>query len=274
MRILAIISGEYGLRHAENLRAQGPAGWAVETWQAPSLLPPVIDYPEDYLPASLLPADLVVSFAEHKGVAELLPEIARLCGAQAVIAPVDSEAWLPRGLARQLRGWLEKAGIACATPKPLCSLTETGYQITRREKGTVDHPLIAEFACHFGRPAFDIAVDPGTRQITAVQVRRDAVCGCARYVAERLVGVSADDAEQQAGMLHHHYPCLASMGIDADYGDTLMHVSGNILRDEVGEQVRPFKQVQYLVPGIRHPDPEDGDVLPEGPVASEQAGGE
>jgi thymidylate synthase len=166
MNILAIISGEYGIRHAENLRANGPKGWKVETWQAPSLLPPVIDYPEDYLPASLPPADLLVSFAEHKGVAELLPEIAQLCGAQAVIAPVDSEAWLPRGLARQLHGWLERAGIACATPKPLCSLTETEYQVTRREKGTVDHPLIAEFARYFGRPAFDITLDPVTRRVT------------------------------------------------------------------------------------------------------------
>jgi hypothetical protein len=251
MRILAVISGEYGLRHAGNLRANGPAGWSVETWQAPGILPPVIDYPEDYLPASLPPAELLISFAEHKGVAELLPEIAQLCGARAVIAPVDSEAWLPRGLARQLRGWLEKLGIACATPKPLCSLTESDYQVTRREKAPVTHPLIAEFARSFGRPSFAVAVDPLSRRITSVQVNRDAVCGCARYVAERLVGVLADDAEGETGMLHHHFPCLASMGIDADFGDTLMHVSGNIMRDEVGGQVKPYKKVQYILPGQR-----------------------
>jgi hypothetical protein len=72
-----------------------------------------------------------------------------------------------------------------------------------------------------------------------------------------LAGISADEAEQEAGMLHHHFPCLASMGIDSDYGDTLMHVSGNILRDEVGEQVRPFKQIDYLRPGTRSDDPGD-----------------
>ena len=27
----------------------------------------------------------------------------------------------------------------------------------------------------------------------------------------RLVGVSVDEVEFQAGMLHHHYPCLAEM---------------------------------------------------------------
>jgi hypothetical protein len=65
------------------------------------------------------------------------------------------------------------------------------------------------------------------------------------------VGVSADEAEQTAGMLHHHYPCLASMGIDIDYSDTLLHISGNIMRDSVAEEVKAYKPVQYLTPGFR-----------------------
>jgi hypothetical protein len=257
MRILAIISGEYGTRHIENIRAHGPQNWIIEIWDAPTTFPLVIDYPEDYLPETMPPADLILSFAEHKGVAELLPEIAQLTGARSVIAPVDNEAWLPRGLARQLRGWLERQQVACVTPKPLCSLTETHYDLSGPASGAgsqrvaYQDPLIAEFARHFGRPSFDIQIDPQTRLITSAAVRRDAVCGCGRYVAERLVGVSVDHAEQEAGMLHHHYPCLASMGIDSDYGDTLMHVSGNILRDEVAAQVKPFKRVAYIAPGSR-----------------------
>jgi hypothetical protein len=251
MRILAIISGEYGTRHVANVRAHGPATWSLETWQAPAVLPPVIDYPEDYIPASFAPAELLLSFAEHRGVAELIPEIAALCGARAVLAPVDNENWLPRGLARQLRGWLKDMGVFCATPKPLCSLTETEYLVTRRERVRYDDPFVAEFARYFGRPELRITVDPDSRLITAVDVQRDAVCGCARYVAERLVGVSADDAEQESGLLHHHFPCLASMGIDPDFSDTLMHVSGNILRDNVAAQVKPFKRIQYVRPGTK-----------------------
>jgi hypothetical protein len=251
MRILAIISGEYGTRHVANVRAHGPATWSLETWQAPAVLPPVIDYPEDYIPAAFAPAELLLSFAEHRGVAELIPEIAALCGARAVLAPVDNENWLPRGLARQLRGWLKDMGVFCATPKPLCSLTETEYLVTRRERVRYDDPFVAEFARYFGRPELRITVDPDSRLITAVDVQRDAVCGCARYVAERLVGVSADDAEQESGLLHHHFPCLASMGIDPDFSDTLMHVSGNILRDNVAAQVKPFKRIQYVRPGTK-----------------------
>ncbi|MDY7080097.1 MAG: DUF166 family protein [Chloroflexota bacterium] len=250
MRILAIITGEYGQRHVDNVRAHGPAGWQVKVWQAPAILPPVIDYPEDYLPSSLPLADLLLAFGEHKGVAELIPEIAKMSGAKAVIAPVDREEWLPRGLARQLRGWLADMEVACVTPKPLCSLTETHYNV-RRHRVEYQYPLIAEFARHFGQPTFDITVNPNTRVITAAEVTRDAVCGCGRHVAQGLVGVSADDAEQEAGLLHHHYPCLAGMGVDPDFNDTLMHVSGNILKDQVGEQVKPFKQVRYIVPGQR-----------------------
>jgi hypothetical protein len=250
MRILAIITGEYGQRHVDNIREHGPSDWQVEVWQAPAMLPPIIDYPEDYLPDSLPAVDLLLAFGEHKGVAELVPEAAKMVKARAVIAPVDREEWLPRGLARQLRGWLADMGVACVTPKPLCSLTETHYNV-HRHRVEYDDPLIAEFARYFGRPELQVAVDPNTRVITDVEVMRDAVCGCARFVAQGLVGISADDAEEKAGLLHHHYPCLAGMVKDPDFNDTLMHVSGNILKDRVGEQVKPYKEIAYITPGRR-----------------------
>lgn len=251
MRILAIISGEYGRRHVANLRAHGPDHWHIEVWQAPAAFPLMIDYPEDHLPDDLPPADLILSFGEHKAIAELLPEAAKMTGAKAVLAPVDNENWLPRGLARQLRGWLDDIGVNCATPKPLCTLTETHYGTKRREWVKYDDPRIAEFARYFGKPTLDLTIDPETNTITAAQVERDAVCGCARYVAEHLAGTHVEDAEQEAGLLHHHYPCLASMGIDPDYGDTLMHISGNLLKDNVGEQVKPHKETRYFTPGKR-----------------------
>jgi len=251
MRILAVISGEYGRRHVDNVLAHGPAEWEVNVWRAPKVLPPVVDYPEDHLPDTLPAADLILSFAEHKGVAELLPDIAQMTGARAVIAAVDNEAWLPRGLARQLRGWLRDAGVACATPKPLCSLTDTHYDQARRQRDEHGSALIASFARYFGRPELSLTVDQRTRQITAAEVVRDAVCGCARHVAQGLIGVSVDEAEGKAGLLHHHYPCLASMGIDPAYGDTLMHISGNLLKENVTAQVKPFRPVRYFVPDER-----------------------
>jgi hypothetical protein len=250
MRILAIITGEYGQRHVDNIRRNAPHDWEIEVWRAPPTYPPIIDYPEDHLPQSLPEADLLLAFGEHRGVAELVPEIVRRTSARAVIAPVDREEWLPRGLARQLRRWLAEMGVACVTPKPLCSLTETEYNV-KRHRVEYNDPLIAKFARHFGRPEFRITVDAETRDIAEIRVARDAVCGCARYVAQELLGVPVDDAERLAGLLHHHYPCLASMGKDSDFNDTIMHVSGNIMKAEVKEQVKDHIEVRYIQPGKR-----------------------
>ncbi|MFO8035888.1 MAG: DUF166 family protein [Anaerolineales bacterium] len=250
MKILAIISGEYGKRHVENIQTRGPQDWKVETWQAPTILPPIIDYPEDHLPESLPPADLILSFAEHKGVAELLPEVVKMTGAKSVLVAVDDESWLPRGLDRQLRGWLEGLDATCVTPKPLCSLTEDEYGVTRHETKVYQDPHIQAFAQHFGRPELKLHIDPEKKTITEAEVVRDTVCGCAHHVAEGLIGVSADKAEEKAGLLHHHYPCLASMKKLPHFDhDTLMHTSGQILKNNVAEQVKPYKKVRYFKPG-------------------------
>ncbi len=250
MRILAIISGDYGQRHVDNIRAHAPEHWSIEVWQAPTALPLIVDYPEDFIPDTLPQADLLLAFHEHKGVAELITEVAEMTGVKAVIAAVDNLAWLPTGLANQLHGWLERIGVVSVFPKPLCSLTETHYNV-RRYRKAYEQPLISEFARYFGQPDFKLTVDADSRDITEAEVVRDACCGCARYVADKLVGMSADEAELQAGLAHHHFPCLASMVKDPDFNDTLMHVSGHLLKDNVGEQVKPFKQVQVIQPSGR-----------------------
>ena len=251
MRILVITTkGEYGQRHLANIQQHKPAGWTIRTWQAGDRYPLIIDYPEDHLPKSFAQEDLILSFAENKSVAELLPDIAQMTGAKGVIVSVDNENWLPRGLARQLSGWLEQIGVACATPKPLCSLTQSDYKITRKERQTYDCPQISEFARYFGQPRLEIDVDPESAIIKSAQVEVDAVCGCARYVAAGIIGLSVDDVEEKAGLLHHHFPCLASMVKLNDYNhDTLMHESAHLLVDNIREQIKPFKQTRYFKPG-------------------------
>src|SRR4030067_44521 len=165
MRILSITNSDYGSRHVTNITQFAPSDWSITQWRAPVFFPLVIDYPEEFLPKEFPAAELILSFAEHKSVAELIPDIAKMTGAKAVIAAVDNENCLPRGLARQLRGWLEKMDVSIATPKPLCSLTETDYWVTRRQRLEHHSPLIAEFVRYFGKPEFSIRVDPLTRKI-------------------------------------------------------------------------------------------------------------
>lgn len=238
MQILALVSGEFGLRNVRNIRANAPKDWEINTWQAPPALPPMIDYPEDHLPDSLPQADLILSFAELKGVAELLPEIARLSGAKAVIVAVNNETWLPLGLGRQLRGWLEDMDVVCATPRPLCSLTEHDCGVTRQDRIKFDSPEIAAFARYFGKPDLDLKVDKETNKILSAEVIRDAVCGNTRHVANQIIGLSTDDVLAKASLLHKHYPCLTTMTKLDDFDhETLMHESGNQLTENIAQQI-------------------------------------
>ncbi|GAB4558173.1 MAG: DUF166 domain-containing protein [Anaerolineae bacterium] len=257
MRILALVQGVYGRRIVDNIQRRAP-DWPVTTWEVPPIaLDEAMDAPEDYIPGTLQPADLILSLGQMPSVAVLLPELAEATGARAVIAPIDREEWLPSGLAQQVARWLADAGVIGVFPKPFCSLTPSTYNV-RKHTRTYEDPLIAAFAERFGQPQLEITVDPDAGTIASVAVIRDSPCGCAAYVAERLVGIHVDEAEERAGMLHHHYPCLASMGIDPDFNDTLMHVSGDLLRDHVGDQVAPYRTAPiYLRPQGRVED--EGD---------------
>ena len=65
-----------------------------------------------------------------------------------------------------------------------------------------------------------------------------------------LIGLTANEAEEKAGLLHHHFPCLASMQKLPHFDhDTLMHVSGQVLKNNVGSQVKPYKEVKSFKPG-------------------------
>ncbi|HEY4691441.1 MAG TPA: DUF166 family protein [Anaerolineae bacterium] len=235
-RVLAVTQSQWGERIARNIQQTHPAGWEVHHWPAPRALPLVVDDPGEFLPPVLPRVDLVLALGDTAGVPQLIPDIVKLSGARAVIAPIDRNESLPPGLVEQLRRWLADLHVAVVFPKPFCSLTETTYNYPPIVVTYAD-PLIGEFAAHYGMPRFRVSVHFDGR-IGEARVERDAACGCARAVALGLAGCPVDEAEYQAGMLHHHFPCLASMNQDADYADTLMHVSGRIVREAVNEQVK------------------------------------
>jgi hypothetical protein len=245
-RVLIVTQGLWGQRIADNVGSFHPGNWVVNRWAAAPALPLIVDYPEDYIPPQLPAADLVLALGETAAVAQLIPDICRLAGARAVIAPIDRNESLPPGLVKQLRGWLSEMGVDVVFPKPFCSLTETTVNAPPLTE-SYDNPLIRRFARSFGRPRFTASVD-SDRKISVALVERHAACGCARHVAHGLAGCPVADAEFQAGMLHHHYPCLASMNQDLDYQDTLMHISGNLVREAVRAEIEDYLDVTYLRP--------------------------
>jgi hypothetical protein len=244
-RLLAVTQGQWGERIAENINKHAPSDWQVETWSAPRVLPLVIDEPEVFLPPALPQADLVLALGDTAGLAQLIPDIVRRAQARAVIAPIDRNTSLPAGLAGQLKQWLDDMGVASVFPRPFCSLGEQTYNHKPLVKPYQDE-LIRRFSAHFGRPRFKAAISEG--RIQSLEVLRDAACGCARHVAQALVGTSVDEALEKAGLLHHHYPCLASMSKDIDYNDTLMHVSGNQLKEALKAEIKDHLKHTYIRP--------------------------
>lgn len=230
LRLFVLYQGHYGERILEHVRRFAPTSWSIEAWRAPSDLPPIVDAPLTFLPLDLPDADIVLSLGQVAGVAQLVPGVVHLTGACSAIVPADNAAWLPDGLALQLRSELTEAGVTAVFPKPFCSLTQESYNV-RAHRMSYDDPWVAEFARHFGRPVFRLVCDGG--RITDVEVKRDTACGSARAVARELIGAKLEGAIQQAGLLHHHSPCSAAMRVDPGLGEPLIQVAGDLMREAV-----------------------------------------
>jgi len=226
MKLLAIVQGNYGRRMVEAWQRHGPGQWEIETLEVTPSLPTMMEDPAEFLPDNIPKADLVISLGEHPGVAELLPAIVKAAGARAVIAPVDNRAWLPPGLAKQVERVFQKMGVDVVFPVTFCAL----------KKGDAQDPLIQEFARLFGDPEIEIVVEAD--RVKEVRVIRSAPCGSTYFVAEALKGTKVADAEEKSGILHHNYPCLATMNVDWQFHDTLMHRAGYFTKQAVNRALK------------------------------------
>jgi hypothetical protein len=230
LRTFILYQGRYGERILHHIRRFAPTSWSVEAWRAPSDLPPVVDAPLTFLPLDLPDVHLVLSVGQMPSVAQLVPSVVERTGARSAIVPADNAAWLPDGLACQLRSELSKTGVTAVFPKPFCSLTEDSYNV-REHRVSYEDPWIAEFAHWFGRPILCMGCEGG--KIVDIDVKRDTACGSARAVARELIGEDTEEAVQRAGLLHHHSPCSAAMRVDPNLGEPLIQVAGELMRQAV-----------------------------------------
>jgi hypothetical protein len=233
MDILILYQGIYGQRIADNLKLRAPDNWQVKMLELPKTLPVIVDEPGEFLPENFPSADLVLHLAETSQAAQLLPGVARLSGARAVIAPIDNHVWIPPGLRRQLRHELAALGAAAVFPEPFCSFTEDLFD-AQNVLQTEQQYLLMAFARQFGRPRLQVITD-ANETIIEVVVERGAPCGSSQYAAERLRGMSASEAVPKGGLICLHYPCLASMQPTKpkDGVENLMHLSGVIFNEEL-----------------------------------------
>ena len=222
--VLTMKDDVYGRRIIENICKRGFAHWIhwVHEFEPPPA--DLLDNPEKYLPKNMPECDLILSLGLPSDLQYTLPIIAKKTKAKAVIAPIDNPNWIRPGLRGQIQRELAEVGVASAFPKPFCSLEETG------------NLHIDTFTEHFGRPRLEIETSRGV--ISGVQVKRGAPCGSTWFIAERLIGLetSQQRVRGEVAKAHHAYPCLASMIIDPELGDTILHKSQYIIREAVGDK--------------------------------------
>ena len=215
-------SCKYGVyTYVRNIRA------AIEL-PSPSELPAFIDKPEKYMPKSMPKADLCVASGLHKDLLLELPHYIEKFGVKGLIVPIEDFNEVPSGLRKQVEERCSELELESAFPKPFCSLEHAENK-----------PLISRFVAELGvgRPELEVltAKMGKSEVIESAIVRRSAPCGSTWYVARKLRGVETNreilyDAIAKA---HHSYPCTATMNVDPEVKEPILHIGGYIIREAV-----------------------------------------
>lgn len=199
----------------------------VGVLKLPAALRYYVDDPEKYLPPRLPAHDVLIGVNVHQDILMALPPLAKKSGAKALIVPVEDPDWLDGGTRSRMRKLCQKLALESAFPKPFCSLEEDA-----------SHPYINEFIRHFriGKPKLRLTIREGV--IRAAKVLRSAPCGNTYYVAYNLRGAKADNKiNEVVAKYWHSYPCVASMKMDYELRDTILHKGGFNHYDAVHEAI-------------------------------------
>lgn len=185
------------------------------------------------MPKNIPKADLCITSGLHKDLLLELPHYIQRVGIKGLIVPIEDFVEVPSGLRKQMEESCQDLGLEYAFPKPFCSL-----------EPTEDKHVISRFVNELkvGRPVLEIhTANRGKHKvIESTIVRRSAPCGSSWYVAKKLVGVETRrellyDAVAKA---HHSYPCTATMSVDPEAKEPILHIGGYIIREEVEKALK------------------------------------
>jgi hypothetical protein len=105
---------------------------------------------------------------------------------------------------------------------PFCSLVPRQGQ----------HALIRAFAERYGRPEVACVIEDG--HVASCAAVRETPCGNTCYIVSHLPGTPVEKAVEQAGLLHHYYPCWGGMSVDPVQGThTLLHIAATMAQKSV-----------------------------------------
>jgi len=195
------------------------------TDRTPENLPPIVEDPERYLPDDPPKCDVLMAIGVKADLLYSLPTLVERTGARGVLVPIEERAWCPPSVQKELETRLGEMGVSHAFPKPFCALEEGA--------GKVIDEFIARYAV--GKPRLRVEL-VGDR-VSHAEVIRSAPCGSTWYVAQQIRWQSLSRLEDVVAKAHHSYPCTASMVVDRDSKEPILHIAGYSIRDAVKEAV-------------------------------------
>lgn len=193
----------------------------VSVYEFPENLPEYIEDISEYVPKNLPKCDLLILTGLFGDINLVSCPVAKDTGAKSVIIESHHPKQLPSGIRSEILQNLPDVKIVF--PKPFCSLKP------------VNDTYIDEFTEYFGAPEIEIT---GEKNIKSVIVKRNAPCGSTKYIAENLTGYDLTEAELESGNKLHNYPCLASMDVDSEIGDTILHLAGYKIKEAVKKSLQ------------------------------------
>lgn len=204
-------------------------GAAVTAYQLPADVPLMLEEEEAaiFLPTDAAHASVVIAIQLPSA---LLAEVPFMMGkgvARALLVPREAPSWVRPGLMNQVTRSCARFGIENAFPKPFCAL----------EPMT---PLITQFCDEYmlGKPHISLESRDGL--IDRATCLTSSACGLTSWVAEQLVGQPCNETlVRTVAELLHLRPCLASMAMDDEEGDTIMHHSIALMEQAARDALEP-----------------------------------
>ncbi len=208
----------------------------------PSELPPLIDEPEKFMPKTIPKADLCVASGLHKDLLLEVPIYLQRVGIRGLIVPIEDFSEVPSGLKKQVEETCQELGLESSFPKPFCSL-----------EPAKDKPIVSRFVTELkvGRPLLEISTAKKDKDdvIESTIVRRSAPCGSTWYVAKKLIGVETrrENLYDAVAKAHHSYPCTATMNVDPEAKEPILHIGGYNIREEVEKALSQARARQQIL---------------------------
>ncbi|MBS7610071.1 thymidylate synthase [Candidatus Bathyarchaeota archaeon] len=209
---------------------------------SPEDLPSFLEKPEAYLPKKVPKADLCVISGIHPDLLLAMPGLLAKAGIKGLIVPIEDFRKVPSGLRRQVSEACQDLGLESVFPKPFCNLEAP------REENAMVSSFIEELG--IGRPVLriDLRRSGSLLKIRRVSVLKSAPCGSTWYVAKKIEGLELEagskvsakecDALRDAvARAHHSYPCTASMEVDPELGEPILHKAGHTVLDAVARAI-------------------------------------